>query len=105
MPHQWKDAIIMVLHKKKDMAECGNYRDILLVENAGKIRLKIIARRLREYCERMEILPQEHNDLQLNRFTADMMFLIRWLQELARKKRIPLYVCFFDLTKAYDSVH
>ena len=33
-----------------------------------------------------------------------MMFAIRWLQELARKKRNPLYVCFIDLTKAYDSV-
>ena len=33
-----------------------------------------------------------------------MMFVIRRLQEQARKKRIPLYVCFIDLTKAYDSV-
>ena len=33
-----------------------------------------------------------------------MMFVIRRLQELARKKRILLYVCFIDLTKAYDSV-
>ena len=33
-----------------------------------------------------------------------MMFVIRRLQELARKKRTPLYVCFIDLTKAYDSV-
>ena len=33
-----------------------------------------------------------------------MMFVIRRLQELARKKQIPLYVCFIDLTKAYDSV-
>ena len=32
------------------------------------------------------------------------MFVIRRLQELARKKRIPLYVCFINLTKAYDSV-
>ena len=32
------------------------------------------------------------------------MFVICRLQELARKKRIPLYVCFIDLTKAYDSV-
>ena len=34
-----------------------------------------------------------------------MMFVIRRLQELARKKRNPLYVCFIDLTKAYDSVN
>ena len=33
-----------------------------------------------------------------------MIFVIRRLQELARKKRIPLYVRFIDLTKAYDSV-
>ena len=33
------------------------------------------------------------------------MFVIRRLQELARKKRIPLYVCFIDLTEAYDSVN
>ena len=33
-----------------------------------------------------------------------MMFVIRRLQELTWKKRIPLYVCFIDLTKAYDSV-
>ena len=33
-----------------------------------------------------------------------MMFVIRRLQDLARNKRIPLYVCFIDLTKAYDSV-
>ena len=33
-----------------------------------------------------------------------MMFMIHRLQELARKKQIPLYVCFIDLTKAYDSV-
>ena len=32
------------------------------------------------------------------------MFVIRRLQELVRKKRIPLYVCFVDPTKAYDSV-
>ena len=33
-----------------------------------------------------------------------MMFVIRRFQELARKKRIPFYVCFIDLTKAYHSV-
>ena len=32
------------------------------------------------------------------------MFVFRRPQELARKKRIPLYVCFIDLTKAYNSV-
>ena len=59
VPQQWKDAIIMVLHKKKDRTECGNYRGISLVAHAGKILLKIIARRLSEYCERVGVLPEE----------------------------------------------
>ena len=32
-----------------------------------------------------------------------MMFVVRRLQELARKKGTPMFVCFIDLTKAYDS--
>ena len=104
MPQQWKDAIIMGLHKKKNPTECGNYRGISLVAHAGKILLKIIARRLSDYCERVGILQEEQSGFRPNRSTTDMVFVIRRLQELVWKKRIPLYVCFIDLTKAYDSV-
>ena len=61
-------------------------------------------RRLSEYCERVGILREEQSGFRPNRSTTDMMFVTRQLQKLARKKQIPLYVCFFDLTKAYDSV-
>ena len=104
VPQQWTDAIIMVLHKEKDRTEGGNYRGISLVAPAGKILLKIIARRLSEYCERVGTLPEEQRGFRPNRSTTDMIFVIHRLQELARKKRIALYVCFIDLTKAYDSV-
>ena len=104
VPQQWKDAIMIVLHKKKDQTECGNYRGISLVAHAGKILLKIIARRLSDYCEHVGILPEEQSGFRPNRSTTDMMFVIRRLLELARKKQIPLYVCFIGLTKAYDSV-
>ena len=104
VPHQWKVAIIMVLHKEKDRTECGNYRGISLVAHAGKILLKINARRLSEYCERVGILPEEQSGFRQNRSTTDMMFVIRRLQELARNKRIPLYACVIDLTRAYDCV-
>ena len=104
VPQQWKYVIIMVLHEKKDRTECGNYRGISLVAYAGKILLKVIVRRLSEYCERVGILPEEQSGFRPNRSTTDMMFVIRRLQELTRKKQVPLYECFIDLTKAYDSV-
>ena len=105
MPQQWKYVIITVLRKKKDRTECGNYRGISLVAHAGKVLLKIIARRLSEYCKRVGILPEERNCSRRNRPTPDMTFVIRRLQKLARKKRIPLYVRFIGFTKAYDSVY
>ena len=86
VPQQWKYAITMVLHKKNDKTECGNYRGISLVAHAGKILLKIIARRLSEYCKRVGILLEEQSGFRPNRSTTDMMFVIRRLQELARKK-------------------
>ena len=95
----------MVLHKTKDRTECGNYRGISLEAHAGNILLKIIARRLSEYCESVGILPEEQSGFRPNHSTTDMMFVIRRLQDLARKKRILLYVCFTDLTKACDSVN
>ena len=80
------------------------YSGISLVAYAGKILLKIIARHLSEDCEPTGILPGEQSGFRPKRSTTEMMFVSRRLQELARKKRIPLYVCFIDLTKAYDSV-
>ena len=85
---QWKYVIIMVLHKKKDRTECGNYRGTSLVSHAGKILLKRVARRLlSECCERAGILSEKQSGFRSNRSTTDMMlFVTRRLQELARKK-------------------
>ena len=80
VPQQWKDAIIMVLHKKRDRTECDNYRGISLVANAGKILLKIIAHRHSQYCQRVGILPEEQRGFRTNRSTTDMMCMVRRLQ-------------------------
>ena len=104
MPQQWKDALIVVLHRNEYRAECGNYRGISLVAHAGKILLKIIACPLSEYCECVAILPEKQSRFRQKRSNTDMMFVIHPVQELTRKKYIPLIVCFMDLTEAYDSV-
>ena len=101
---QWKYAIIVVLYNRKDREECGIYKGISLVAHAGKILLKVIPRHFSEYCDRVSILPEENNGFRPNRCTTGMMFMIRRLEELARKKQTWLYVCLIGLTIAYDSV-
>ena len=56
VPQRWRDAMIKVLHKKKDRTECGNYHGIFLVPHAGKVLLKIVATRLSAYCEARNLL-------------------------------------------------
>ena len=46
VPQRWRDAVLIVLHKKKGRTDCGNYRGISLVAHAGKVLLKIVATRL-----------------------------------------------------------
>ena len=50
------------------------------------------------------MLWEEQCGFRSQRSTADIMFVVQRLQELARKKDTPLCLCFIDLTKAYDSV-
>ena len=103
-PQQWKDAVITVLHKKGDKTECGNYFGISLVSHAGKVLLKVVARRLSAYCEAKGLLPEEQSGFRPNRSTTDMMFVVRRLQKIRRKAGVFLSMCFIDLQKAYDTV-
>ena len=61
IPQKWNNALITVLHKRKDRTECGNYRGTSLAANAVKILQAIIIRRVSDYCERVGILPEEQS--------------------------------------------
>ena len=104
VPQQWKDAVIIVLHKKGDKTECGNYRGISLVSHAGKVLLKVVARRLIAYCEAKGLLPEEQCGCRPERSATDMMFVVRMLQDVGRKAGVSLHMCFAHLQKAYDTV-
>ena len=74
------------------------------MSHAGKVLLKVVARRLSAYCEAKGLLPEEQCGFRPNRSTTDMMFVVRRLQEIGRKAGVSLFMCFIDLQKAYDTV-
>ena len=104
VPQEWKDAIITMLFKKGDPYECGNYRGISLGAHAGKVVLKVVAMRLNAYCEWRKIFLEAQYGFRVGRSTDGMIYVVRGVQELAREKDLPLFMCFIDLQKAYDSV-
>ena len=70
----------------------------------GKVLLKVVARRLSDYCEVKGLLPVEQCEFQPDRSITDMIFLVCRLQEIGRKAGVSLFMCFIDLQKAYDTV-
>ncbi|CAB1116368.1 unnamed protein product [Ectocarpus sp. CCAP 1310/34] len=78
-----------------------NYRGISLLSHVGKVPIKIITNRLSAFCEANNILPEEQCGFRPGRSTVDMLFVVRRLQEVGRRKKIPPFMCFVDLNKAY----
>ena len=50
LPGEWKDSIIVTIHKKGDKADCNNYRDISLLPTTYKILSNILLSRLSPYA-------------------------------------------------------
>ena len=65
---------------------------------------KMVASRLSNYGETTGILPEEQYGFRPARSTVDMFFVVRRLKKPGRARKIPLYMCFIGLQKAYDSV-
>ena len=84
--------------------ECGNYRGISFVSHAGKVLVKVVARKLSAYCEANGLLPEEQCAFRPDRSTTDMMFVVRKLKKVGRKVGVSLFMCFIDFQKAYDTV-
>jgi hypothetical protein len=49
LPDQWKESIIVPIHKKDDKTDCNNYRGISLLSTSYKILSNILLSRLLNY--------------------------------------------------------
>jgi hypothetical protein len=51
LPHQWKESIVVPIHKKGDKTDCSNYRGISLLSTSCKILSNILLSRLIPYAD------------------------------------------------------
>jgi hypothetical protein len=51
LPHQWKESIVVPVHKKGDKTDCSNYRGISLLSTSYKILCNILLSRLIPYAD------------------------------------------------------
>jgi hypothetical protein len=75
---EWKDFIIAVLHKKKILTDCNNYRGLSLIASVGKLLEKVIQFRGVELAE-LKAIPDSQFGFRSNCNTVDAMFISRLL--------------------------
>jgi hypothetical protein len=65
LPDQWKESIIVPIHKTDDKTDCNNYHGISLLSTSYKILSNIILLRLRPYID--EIIGDHQCGFRRNR--------------------------------------
>jgi hypothetical protein len=79
LPDQWKESIIVPVHKKGDKTGCNNYRGISLQSISYKILSYILLPRLSSYIE--EIIGDHQCGFRRKGSTTDEIFCIRQILE------------------------
>jgi hypothetical protein len=51
LPHQWKESIVVPIHKKGDKTDCSNNSGISLLPSSYKILSNILLTRLIPYAD------------------------------------------------------
>jgi hypothetical protein len=90
MSDQWKESIIVPIHKKRDKTACNNYREISLLSTSYKLLSNILVSRLDPYID--EITGDHQCGFRRNRSTTDQIFYIRQIKQKSKSKVIPLTV-------------
>jgi len=102
MPEEWKESIIVRIHKKGDKTDLNNCRGISLVPTSYKILSNILLSRLIPYAK--EIIGDHQCGFRRNRSTIDHVFCIRQILEKKWEYNEEVHQLFIDFKRAYDSV-
>lgn len=102
VPEQWYESTIILVFKKGDRRDIGNYRPITLTSHLYKLFMKILLIRMTVSLDE----NQEPNQagFRAGYSTTDHLFVMNQLIEKCSEHNKPLFCAFVDYTKAFDSI-
>jgi hypothetical protein len=104
LPRAWALCGITPIHKGGDVTDPGNYRGIAVGSLLAKLYAAMLNERLMEWTERHGLRARGQAGFRRDHRTTDQVFVLRTLIERARADKKPLYVCYVDFKKAYDTI-
>lgn len=104
LPVSWAMSAITPIHKGGDEMDPNNYRGIAVGTAIAKLFATLLNRRLTAWLEDHQLRARGQGGYRSDYRTQDHLMLLRTLVEDHRQRSKPLWVCFVDLAKFFDSV-
>ena len=101
-PQDWKMSVFIPIPKKGNAKECLHYLTAALISHAGKVMLKLLQARLRQYMNPK--IPDIEDSFRKGRGTRDQIENIHWITKKPREFQKNIYFSFIDYTKAFSCV-
>ena len=91
----------VVKDKKNDLSDCDNYRPIALTTIISKLLEIVILKRCKEFL----VTTDNQFGFKQGHGTEQCVFTLKHVIDFYTKNSSPLYICFLDLSKAFDRVN
>jgi hypothetical protein len=102
LPDQWKESIIVPVHKNCDKTDCNNYRGISLLLTSYRMFPNVLLSWLSPHMD--EIIGDHHCRFRRNTSITVQIFCIRPILEEKLEYNETVHQLFIDFKKTYDSV-
>lgn len=104
-PKIWSKGYIVNLFKSGSPLDPNNYRGITINSCLGKLFSCVLNNRLEQYIKDETLLHPSQIGFKKGARTSDHIMTVSTLvDKYVKKMKGPLYTCFIDFRKAYDSV-
>ena len=105
-PNSWNCNFLVPLLKKGDPSCASNYRGIAIGSNLCKLYTKAFNRKITSFCDQNSILSPYQFGFRTDHRTTDSVFVLKSvLSHYKAMGNKPVYSCFIDLSKAFDSIN
>ena len=105
VPQAWKDAVVVPIPKAgKSRTTASGYRPISLTSHVGKLYERLVQGRLIHYVEEHGLLPKSQAGFRRGRCTTDHLVKLGEHMRRAHARRRAMLSCFFDISKAFDTM-
>jgi hypothetical protein len=97
-------GVVHVLFKRSDASEFDNYMGITIGPILAKLFAMILDKRLSEWVEQHGLRAKGQARFCKYYYTTYQLFILQILIEQNKVKKKPLYCCFVDFKKAFDTM-